>query len=120
MAQSVFVEVEFFLMVLMSVVVPVGIYGYMMWKRAISRPVVLLFGLLLLLNSGIVVGLLRLLERQAKASLSPLDDRIFASEITLALYLLPVLFAGIGVNVVSHVLLQHLGDAERRYTREHK
>ena len=33
----------------------------------------------------------------------------------LGLYLLPALFAGIGINLVSHVLIHHLVSAERRF-----
>ncbi|MDB5804987.1 MAG: hypothetical protein JWN73_2309 [Betaproteobacteria bacterium] len=118
MSESVFVESEFFMLILASFILPSGIYGYMMWKRAISRQTVLLFGFLLLAISGIVIVLLQVLRRMAKASHSLLDDQIFASEISVALYLLPALFAGIGVNIVSHVLIQHLGDAQRRYDQD--
>jgi hypothetical protein len=58
------------------------------------------------------------LAGMAKNTPSLLDDRIFASEISVALYLLPVLFAGIGVNMISHVLTSHLVDAERQFDRE--
>ena len=32
---------------------------------------------------------------------------------------LPVVFGGIGVNLISHVLLRHLTEAEGRFDREH-
>jgi hypothetical protein len=31
------------------------------------------------------------------------------------LYVLPALLAGIGVNIASHVIIQHLSDAQRRF-----
>lgn len=40
MQQSVFIRTEFFLLILFSLVVPLAIYAYMMWKRAISRKTV--------------------------------------------------------------------------------
>lgn len=46
---------------------------------------------------------------------TPREDLYFASEVALALYLLPMVLAGIGVNLVSHVLVHHLAEAERRF-----
>lgn len=48
------------------------------------------------------------------------DDKLFASELSIALYLLPAVLAGIGINVVSHILIHHLLDAEKRFDREHQ
>jgi hypothetical protein len=55
----------------------------------------------------------------AKLSASFIDDALFASELSLALYLLPALFGGIGINLVSHVLVNHLVQAEKRFKSEH-
>jgi hypothetical protein len=118
MRDSVFVEVEFFLLVLFSIVLPVSMYGYMMWKRAISRKTVLLFGFMLVAKSGVTIFLLQRLATMAKSTPSLLDDRIFNSDFSIALYFVPILFAGIGVNMLSHVLISHLADAERRFDRE--
>ena len=41
MIESAFVEVEFLVLIVFSLLLPVGIYVYMMWKRAISRKTVL-------------------------------------------------------------------------------
>jgi hypothetical protein len=120
MNNTAFVEVEFFLLILFSLVLPVGLYGYLMWKKALSRITVLLFGIVLIIISGVDVFLLQRLESIAKTSPSLLDDRIFASELSAALYLLPILFAGIGVNMVSHILINHLTEAERNFDREHR
>jgi hypothetical protein len=49
---------------------------------------------------------------------SALADVVFSSEFTLVLYLLPALFAGTGVNMVSHVMIHNLADAERRFDAE--
>jgi len=119
MNDSIFVEVEFFGLTVFSLILPVIIYGYMMWKQAISRKTVLLFGIILLAISGVNVILLQRLAEMAKASPSLLDDRIFASELSLALYLLPALLAGIGVNIISHILISHLTEAERKFDRAH-
>jgi hypothetical protein len=63
---------------------------------------------------------LQRLAQMAKDSHFLLDHNVFASELSVALYLLPVLFAGIGVNMVSHILISHLTEAESRFEQEHK
>ena len=66
----------------------------------------------LILLSGADVFLLRRLKDMALATPSLLDDKVFASEFTVALYLLPLLFGGVGINLVSHVLVEHLRTVE--------
>lgn len=117
MSHSVFVEAEFYLLLVFSVLLPVALYACIMHKRAITRSAVALLGLALLAISGVDIFLLRRLEIMAKNSLSPLDDSVFASEVSLVLYLLPVLLGGVGVNIISDVLNRHLADAERRGSR---
>ena len=114
MTQSVFVELEFWLLVVFSIVVPPLIIWGLMAVRRISRGYVLAVGLLLVAMAGFDVYLLQTLKRESVQTPSTADDAIFNSEITLGLYLLPALLAGIGVNVTSHVVLQHLSDVERR------
>jgi hypothetical protein len=92
----------------------------MMWKKVISRVVVLFLGVILIVVSGIDVFLLRRLAAMAKSSPSLYDDMLFSSEVSVALYLLPLLFAGVGMNIISHVLISHLSDAESRFDREHQ
>jgi hypothetical protein len=119
MSESVFFEFEFVLLVLFSLILPIGIYTYMMLKKAISRKTVLSLGLTLIAIAGVDIFLLQQLKGLAQSSPSLLDDVFFASELSIALYLLPALFAGIGINMISHVLINHLIDAERRFDREH-
>ena len=118
MNESVFLKLEFGLWVMFSIILPVGIYGYLLWKKAISRFSVLAFGVILILISGVTVFLLQRLSEMAKLSPALLDDRIFSSEISVALYLLPAVFGGIGVNTISHVLITHLTNAERAFDEE--
>lgn len=119
MNTTVFVELKFWLLVTLSRVVPVLIYAVLMKRRAISRAAVLLFGLALILIAGLDVYLLQSLATLAKSSLPLADDAIFSSEISLALYISPILFGGVGVNLVSHVLVEHLLRAERQFDRAH-
>ena len=53
MVQTEFVEVQFWLLVLFSIVVPVLIYAGLLKRRNISRNTVLVFGMVLLLISGV-------------------------------------------------------------------
>jgi hypothetical protein len=116
---SVFFHLEFWLLVLFSVVLPTAIYVGLLYRRAISRVAVLALGVVLVAVSAVDVYLLQTMVTQSKITPSLADDRIFLSEVTLALYLLPLLFAGIGINMISHVLIEHLADAERKFDEEH-
>jgi hypothetical protein len=120
MRSSVFPEMKFWLLVASSFVIPFTIYGTLLAKKAVSRLTVFLFGLGLVLLAGVDVYLLQGLSVLARASLSLADDKVFVSEISLALYLLPAMFAGIGINMVSHVLIRHLVQAEAEFDEEHR
>jgi hypothetical protein len=118
MNNSLFVEIRFWLLVLCSLVAPLVIYTSLLVKRAISRKTVLLLGVVLVWIAGLDVYLLQILSLKAKLTPSLADDYLFSSELSMALYLLPLLFGGVGVNLVSHVLTQHLREAEARYDAE--
>ncbi|SFU94967.1 hypothetical protein [Pseudoduganella namucuonensis] len=118
-SESVFVELQFFVLVALSLLLPAAIYGYMMWKRALSRLAVFGFGIGLLVLAGANLVLLRTLAEMATKTPSLRDDLLFSSELSVALYLFPALFAGVGINIISHLLVSHLTEAERRYSREH-
>lgn len=120
MKSSVFVELKFWLLVATSAVLPFGIYATLLAKRAISRFTVLWFGLGLVALSGMEVYLLQGMASLARATASLSDDSVFTSELSFALYVLPAMFAGIGINMISHVLIRHLVAAEGRFEREHR
>ncbi len=120
LGNSVFVEVEFWLLVLFSFVLPIAIYALLLVKRAVSRNTVLVVGLMLVVIAGVDVYLLRSLSTMAEMSPSLADDTVFLSEVTLALYLLPAMFGGIGVNLLSHVLVRHLASAELQFEKEQR
>jgi uncharacterized metal-binding protein len=116
----VFLELEFFALVVFSFVLPVGIYWFLFKRASISRYAVMGLATLLITIAGIDVFLLQTLAELSKATSNSLDDRIFASELSIALYLLPAVFAGIGVNLLSHVLIDHLHRAESRHDRQER
>jgi hypothetical protein len=119
MSETVFTEIEFWLLIVFSVVLPFSIYGALLAKKAISRYTVLGLGFALVVIAGVDVFLLQRLATAAKLTPSLVDDAIFLSEISLALYLLPAMFGGIGINVISHILVKHLAEAEARYREKH-
>ena len=120
MSQSVFVELRFWLLVVFSLVLPAGLYAGLLATRAISRRRVLAFGVALVFIAGVDVYLLQTLATLARGTHSLADDVLFLSEVRIALYVLPLMFGGIGVNLISHVLLRHLFEAETRFEREHR
>ena len=79
-------------------------------KRTASRTTILILGLVLVVISGISFYLLQALASHSKLSPSLADDSLFASELTLSLYLIPALFAGIGINFISDRLIGHVRD----------
>lgn len=118
MGESAFLELEFVLLIIFSFVVPGAIYAFLYLKTSISRLTVLLFAFCLLVVSCADLVLLSLLRELAQHSRSVVDDKLFAGELRLAFYLLPVVFAGTGVNLLSHVLVHHLTRAEQRFDRK--
>lgn len=119
MSTTVFAEFEFWALITFSIVLPPLIYWYLLLKQSIAQSTVLLFGLSLVGIAGIDVYLLQRLTSLARLHTSIVGDAIFLSEVSLALYLLPALFGGIGINLVSHVLVNHLIAAEKKFKKTH-
>ncbi|MGH8492302.1 MAG: hypothetical protein ACRERR_04260 [Moraxellaceae bacterium] len=101
-------RVEFWWLVLTSLALPLYIVVHLLRVRDISRWLLLAFSLFLLLLSGLDIILLKDVMALAQHSRTLLDDTVFLSEYSLALYLLPLLAAGLGINLLSHVITQHL------------
>ena len=118
-SNTVFTEIRFWLLIVFSIILPFCIYGVLMVKRAISRLAVLLFGITLVMIAGVDFYLLHSLAGEIKRAVTA-DDAILIDEISFALYVLPALFAGVGINVVSHILVSHLVEAEERFKQEKK
>lgn len=119
MTLTVFAELRFWLLVAFSVVLPFILYGALLKKRAVSRTTVLVLGFVFVLIAGLDVYLLRGLSAMARLTPSLADDTVFLSELSVGLYLLPAMFGGIGINLVSHVLLRHLTEAEKLFEQQH-
>lgn len=119
MIDSVFAELSFWAMVVVSVILPVTIYAVLFAKPSISRYTVLALGLTLVAIAGFDVYFLQHMQTAARATPSLVDDAVFDSEVSFALYLFPLMFGGIGVNLISHLLISHLVGAERRFEKNH-
>ncbi len=113
MSDSVFVKSEFILLVATSVLLPLAIYVYMLVTRFISRWTVLSLAAVLIGLSAVDIILLQHLVDMARKTPSTLDDKLFTTGLSISLYLLPAVFAGLGVNLLSHVLTSHLAKAAR-------
>lgn len=116
--EHVLLESEFFLLIILSLVAPVVIFIYLYRRTAISRFSVIAYAWGLIAIAAIDFYLLQSLAEQAKATVSGVDDGLFSSGLSVALYVLPAVFAGIGVNLLSHILIDHLHKAEARYSHE--
>lgn len=112
---SVFFKVEFILLIIFSLVLPTAIYIFLLKVKKISQGWISLFAMLLILIAAVVLYLLQTLKQLSHHTGTPLDDQVFNSEITVALYIIPALLTGVAINLISHVLLNHLKIAEKRY-----
>lgn len=117
MKPKVMFEMDLILLFIFSAVIPIGIYIFLYQKMAISRWTVLAFALLLVAIAGGDVVLLQALAEKAKDSPPLAHEQLFSGQLSLLLYLLPAIFAGLGINLVSHVLINHLDQAEANFDR---
>lgn len=120
MTNSVFFQRDFFLLLVFSIFTPIAGYLYLFKRPSVSRRAVLLLALLLMVMAGADVALIQSLAAAAKATAVPLDKKIFSSEISIALYVLPLVSAGLGINLASHSLFRHLSESEENFDREHQ
>lgn len=117
MLPKVMFEMDLILLFIFSAVIPIGIYIFLYQRIAISRWTVLAFALLLVAIAGGDVLLLQALAEKAKDSPPLAHEQLFSGQLSLLLYLLPAIFAGLGINLVSHVLINHLNQAEANFDR---
>ncbi len=118
MNTTVFAEIRFWLLIFFSLILPFGIYGVLLVKKVISPRSVMFLGFVLVAIAGVDIYLLRHLANAARSTPSLADDAVFLSELSVALYLLPAMFGGIGVNLLSHSLVRHLTESERRFEED--
>ena len=86
---ALFLETEFLLLIVLSVVAPVGIYIFLYRKLKISRWTVVLFSLLLIILAAVDVVLLQSLAGNLHTSQGVFHDGLISTQLSVALYLLP-------------------------------
>ncbi|MFH1725747.1 MAG: hypothetical protein ABII00_14145 [Elusimicrobiota bacterium] len=74
-----------------TLILPAAIFGWMTWKRRFCKTTLLGIGTMLVFLSGFAAVFLQLLGTKATASADLMDDRVFASEISIALYIVPLI-----------------------------
>ncbi|HQT81332.1 MAG: hypothetical protein B7Z60_07465 [Ferrovum sp. 37-45-19] len=114
------IEWDFVLLVFFSFIAPFGIYYFLSVIQSISRTKVVMMAFSLLVISGVDVTLLQRLSHKVMHLNEPSYSKFFQNEFSLALYILPALFAGIAINLISHVLIEHIHLAEKRFDAEQK
>ena len=119
MRSGVLLELELVLLVVCSLVAPAGAYAFLYGRWSISRRTVLGFAMLLIVLAGVDVALLQSLTEKARRTPDLPGMQLFTDQLALVLYVLPAALAGLGVNLLSHVLISHLGQAERRFDHQH-
>jgi EamA domain-containing membrane protein RarD len=119
MTETGLVELRFWALIALSLAVPVGLYALLRRRRAISTRTTLLLGVTLVTVAAVDTGLLHSLASGAAQTVTKLDD-VFASEMAIGLYLVPALFGGVGIDLISTVLRNHLQAAEHRHRSGHK
>jgi EamA domain-containing membrane protein RarD len=119
MTETGLVELRFWALIALSLAVPVGLYALLRKRRAISTRTTLLLGVTLVTVATVDTGLLHSLASGAAQTVTKLDD-VFASEMAIGLYLVPAMFGGVGIDLISTVLRNHLQAAEHRHRSGHK
>ncbi|MEJ8853110.1 hypothetical protein WKW79_00930 [Variovorax robiniae] len=119
MTGSVFVELRFWVAVIVSFVVPLCLYLSLRKRRAISPASVFWLGVTLIVIAAADVCMLHGLQMATSKSTSRFDN-FFDSELAVGFYLIPALFGGIGIDLVSSVFRRHLEAAEHRYKSDKK
>ncbi|MCI0475722.1 MAG: hypothetical protein L0Y55_05705 [Anaerolineales bacterium] len=108
MANSAFLTIEFWTLVIISFALPCLIFFKFIHKRRRRHAHILSFALLLILLAGVDVLLLQQLENVARTTSSLMDDSIFLSGYSLALYILPLVLGTLGSDLLAHVIKAYI------------
>jgi hypothetical protein len=105
---SILIRVELWALILTSIAVPTAIIWHLVRVVRISRAFLIAYSLALMIISGFDLVLIKAIGALAQQTSSLADDRIFVSEYSLALYLLPLISATVGINLLSYTITRHL------------
>lgn len=108
MNDTVFYRAEFWALVAVSLGFPLALIADLLRKVTVSRRWLVGSAMLLLLLAGLDVALIGRVQELARLTPGLADDAVFLSESQVALYLLPYIAAGVGINLLSFAITQHL------------
>jgi small basic protein len=108
MPNSTWIEAQFWTLVLGSILPPLGIIVHLIRTAEIRRYVLMSFAVALLVLACLDFVLLGRVAHLARHTPDLLANGIFLSEASAALYILPLAWGGVGINLLSFVITQHL------------
>ncbi len=106
-SQEINIIISFWSLVIISLLFPGSIIFYLTRKQSRNRYAILFCGIALVILAGVDMLILQRLGVLAKATSMKWDDPIFSSELSIALYVLPLTCAGIGIDIISYVITCH-------------
>lgn len=109
---------DFWVMGITSLILPIGIYFYLFQKKMMSETVIVLFGFALIGIAGLDLFLLQLVSSEIRLLPVRVNSVVFLSELSVARYFFPAVFGGLGLNIISHMLTAHLIKAKKRFNEE--
>ena len=108
MQDTLLIRFEFWALVLVSLALPISVVAMLLRATVISRTALISCAVVMILLAGLDIGLLRTVMALARETPGMVDDTVFLSEYSVALYLLPYLGAGVGINLLTYAITQHL------------
>jgi hypothetical protein len=108
LSDTILVKAEFWALVATSLALPVAIIWHLVRAVRILRRVLIGYSILLMVVSGLDVILIKAIALLARQTSDLADDKVFLSEYSLALYLLPLITVGVGVNLLTYTITRHL------------
>lgn len=116
LTDTILVKAEFWALVATSLALPVAIIWHLVRAVRILRRVLIGYSILLMVVSGLDVILIKAIAVLARETSGLGDDKVFLSEYSLALYLLPLITVGVGVNLLTYTITRHLRIVSRNDT----
>ena len=105
---SILIKAEFWGLVAVSIALPVAVIWHLVRVVRISRALLIGYSITLMGVSGLDAVLIKAIAVLARQTSSLADDKVFLGEYSLALYLLPLISAGVGMNLLTYTITRHL------------
>ena len=108
LTETLLVRFEFWGLVIAAIALPLIVLMALLKSKTIARARLIGCAAFLILLGALDIGLLRSVMVLARSTPGFVDDAVFLSEYSAALYILPYLSAGVGVNLLTHAITHHL------------